>query len=72
MVAVAPEMLAPLAFHWYLSVTGAGPQVPGLAVNVDPTLAVPVIFGSVSAEFPPHRSGTGLVLDERRVPALVR
>ena len=29
-----------------MSATGAGPQVPGTAVNTEPTFAVPVIVGT--------------------------
>src|SRR5215470_10058798 len=34
--------------HWYWKLIGAEPfQVPGLAVNVSPTVAVPLIDGGV-------------------------
>jgi hypothetical protein len=43
--ALPPVIATPERYHWYRSVTGAGPHVPGLAVRVDPTLAVPVMMG---------------------------
>jgi len=49
---VARLMLAPLTFHWYLMVTGAGPQVPTDAESLTPTLAVPVIFGVGATRVP--------------------
>ena len=44
---VAPEILAPFAYHWYLSVGFLAPafHVPGCAVSFFPTFAVPVIVG---------------------------
>ncbi|MFD1723060.1 hypothetical protein, partial [Amnibacterium endophyticum] len=46
LLAVAPLIATPAALHWYASVTGEGPHVPGVAVSVDPTLAVPEIVGT--------------------------
>ena len=43
--AVAPEIATPDRYHWYASVTGAGPHVPGTAVSVYPTFTVPVTVG---------------------------
>ena len=31
--------------HWYVSATEPGPHLPGEAVNVEPTRAVPTILG---------------------------
>ena len=45
-------MAMPLARHWYRRVTGAGPQVRGTAVNVDPILAVPLIVGTGAERTP--------------------
>ena len=45
-------MATPLRNHWYASVTGAGPHVPGFAVSVAPTLAVPVMVGTGAVSDP--------------------
>ncbi|MBP1077405.1 hypothetical protein JOD63_001373 [Microbacterium terrae] len=41
---MAPLIAAPLRFHWKLSVA-VGDHVPGFAVSVDPTDAVPLMVG---------------------------
>ena len=51
-VAVAPVMATPLAFHWYFRATGEGPQVPTVAVSVEPTLAVPLTAGVGAVRVP--------------------
>ena len=51
-LAVAPVMATPLARHWYRRVTGAGPQVRGTAVSIDPTFAVPLIVGTEADRTP--------------------
>ena len=43
---VAPVMAVPERYHWYFRVTGVGDHVPAVAVNVDPTIVVPVILGT--------------------------
>ena len=39
-------------YHWYFSVTGAGPHVPGLAVSAESTFAAPVIVGVAVVRVP--------------------
>ena len=53
---VAPEMVEPFRNHWYFSVTGDGPHVPGDAVKVEPTVGVPL-----SATFDGTESSRGTV-----------
>jgi hypothetical protein len=43
-LAVAPVTAVPFAFHWYVSVTGAGAHAP-VAVRAEPTLTAPLITG---------------------------
>jgi hypothetical protein len=50
-LAVAPVMATPFAFHWYLSVTGAGPHAP-VAVRTEPTLTAPLITGTGALRVP--------------------
>ena len=45
-------MATPARYHWYVSVTGDGPHVPGLAVSVEPTLRVPEIVGVAEVRSP--------------------
>ena len=48
---VAPEIVFPSRNHWYLKVDPLV-QVPGFAVRVEPTLAVPVMVGTAAVRVP--------------------
>ena len=43
--AVAPRIAVPLRSHWYFTVAVLGVDVPGLALNVLPTLSLPATVG---------------------------
>ncbi|MET4096511.1 hypothetical protein [Arthrobacter sp. UYCu712] len=43
---MAPTTATPERNHWKPNVTAAAPPLPGTAVSVDPTLAVPLIVGT--------------------------
>ena len=47
--AVAPSIGSPPRSHWNVVVTSAGSHVPGVAVSVRPSLAVPVTVGASTA-----------------------
>ena len=58
-------MATPERYHWYRSVTGAGPHVPGLAVRVDPTFAVPVMIGVALTSDPLATAAVGAEVLEK-------
>ncbi len=65
--ALAPVIATPERYHWYRSVTGEGPQVPGLAVRADPTLAVPVMVGVALISEPLTTAAVGAEVREKVV-----
>lgn len=50
--AVAPRIAVPDRSHWYVSATPDGAQVPGFAVRVRPTAAVPETTGVEGVSVP--------------------
>ena len=49
----------PLRSHWSLTLTPAGPQVPGFAASVEPTRAFPLIDGFPGTSRPAATAAVG-------------